>query len=117
MHSVYDTLAGGFPHSDIYRSQLGYQLPVAFRRFQRLSSPLDAKSSAVCPSWFDHSDRTPILAFTTINTNQNFLMTALPCRDEDDQPTNLGLVKGDPRNGGHQFRRSNEILVCCHIQS
>ena len=49
MHSVHDTLAGGLPHSDIYRSQLGYQLPVAFRRFQRLSSPLDAKSSTVCP--------------------------------------------------------------------
>ena len=59
MHSVHDTLAGGLPHSDIYRSQLGYQLPVAFRRFQRLSSPLDAKSSTVCPYWLDHTDLMP----------------------------------------------------------
>ena len=50
MHSVCDTLAGGFPHSEICRSQPGYRLPTAFRRFQRLSSPLDAKSSTVCPS-------------------------------------------------------------------
>jgi hypothetical protein len=60
MHSVHDTLAGGFPHSDIHRSQLGYQLPMAFRRFQRPSSPLDAKSSAMRPYWFDHTDRTPL---------------------------------------------------------
>ena len=54
MHSGTDTLAGGFPHSDIHRSQLGYQLPMTFRRFPRPSSPLDAKSSAMRPYWFDH---------------------------------------------------------------
>ena len=45
----------GFPHSDIPGSKLVYQLPWAFRRLPRPSSPLDAKSSAVCPSWFDHT--------------------------------------------------------------
>ena len=59
MHSVHDTLAGGFPYSEIHRSQLGYQLPVAYRRFQRPSSPLDAKSSAMRPYWSDHSYQTP----------------------------------------------------------
>jgi hypothetical protein len=49
MHSVRDTPKGGFPHSEIHRSQLGYQLPVAYRRFQRPSSPLDAKSSTARP--------------------------------------------------------------------
>ena len=42
MHSGQDALAGGLPHSEIPRSQLGYQLPWAYRRFPRLSSPLDA---------------------------------------------------------------------------
>ena len=60
MHSACGTPKGGFPHSEIHRSLPGYRLPVAYRRFQRLSSPLDAKSSAVCPSWFDHTDHTPI---------------------------------------------------------
>ena len=75
MHSVHDTLAGGFPHSDIYRSQPGYRLPIAFRRFQRPSSPLDAKSSTVCPSWFDQSDLMPIRRSTTTRT----FLYDLPC--------------------------------------
>ena len=49
MHSGQSTLAGGLPHSEIPRSQLGYQLPWAYRRFQRLSSPLDAKTSIHAP--------------------------------------------------------------------
>ena len=39
---------GGFPHSDIPGSQLGCQLPGAFRRLQRPSSALDAKASTMC---------------------------------------------------------------------
>ena len=39
----------GFPHSEIPRSRPGYRLPRAYRRFLRPSSPLDAKTSAVCP--------------------------------------------------------------------
>ena len=59
MHSARDTPKGGLPHSEIPGSQLGYQLPWAYRRFQRLSSPLDAKSSAIRPYWSDHSYQTP----------------------------------------------------------
>ena len=88
MHSVCDTLAGGFPHSDIYRSQPGYRLPVAFRRFQRLSSPLDAKSSTVCPLWFDQPDQAPIrdsllnfrLGVSLASVRVRIAMTALLCR-------------------------------------
>ena len=39
---------GGFPHSDIYGSKLVCQLPVAFRRLQRPSSPVIAKASTMC---------------------------------------------------------------------
>ncbi len=38
----------GFPHSDTPGSQLGCQLPGAFRRLQRPSSALDAKASTMC---------------------------------------------------------------------
>ncbi len=50
--------SGGFPHSEIPGSQLGYQLPWAYRRFQRPSSPLDAKTSTVRPSSLHHTDLT-----------------------------------------------------------
>ena len=38
-----------FPHSDTHGSKLVCQLPVAFRRLPRLSSPLDAKTSTMHP--------------------------------------------------------------------
>ena len=41
-------LRAGFPHSDIYGSKLYCQLPVAFRRLTRLSSPVIAKASTTC---------------------------------------------------------------------
>ena len=51
MHSGMDIRpkADGFPHSEIPGSQLGCQLPWAYRRLQRPSSPLDAKSSTARP--------------------------------------------------------------------
>jgi hypothetical protein len=54
MDSGMDTLAGGFPHSEICGSQLVCQLPAAFRRLPRLSSPVVAKASTVCTYSLDH---------------------------------------------------------------
>ena len=48
MYSVCDTLAGGFPHSEISGSKLICQLPEAYRRLSRLSSPIIAKASTWC---------------------------------------------------------------------
>src|SRR3990167_1041174 len=42
------SLRSGFPHSDIYGSKLHCQLPVAFRRLARPSSPVIAKASTTC---------------------------------------------------------------------
>ena len=39
---------GGFPHSDICGSMLACQLPAAYRRLQRPSSPVIAKASTTC---------------------------------------------------------------------
>ena len=41
--------AGEFPHSEISGSTLVCQLPEAYRRLPRLSSPLDAKASTIHP--------------------------------------------------------------------
>jgi hypothetical protein len=41
-------LRAGFPHSEICGSKLVCQLPAAFRRLQRLSSPVIAKASIIC---------------------------------------------------------------------
>ncbi len=48
MYSGASTLAGGFPHSDISGSTLVCQLPEAFRRLPRPSSPLSAKAFTKC---------------------------------------------------------------------
>ncbi len=53
MYSVCDTLAGGFPHSEISGSKLICQLPEAYRRLSRPSSPVIAKASTTCTSSLD----------------------------------------------------------------
>jgi hypothetical protein len=53
MNSGRDTLAGGLPHSEISGSMLICQLPGAFRRLSRLSSPVVAKASTVCACSLD----------------------------------------------------------------
>ena len=54
MHSDADTLSGGFPHSEIPGSKLVCQLPWAYRRLPRLSSPVAAKASTICAYSLDH---------------------------------------------------------------
>ena len=54
MNSGGDTLAGGFPHSEILGSKLVCQLPEAYRRLRRPSSPVIAKASTVCAYSLDH---------------------------------------------------------------
>ena len=56
MDSGADTrlMTGGFPHSDIPGSKLACQLPEAYRRLLRPSSPPAAKASTVCAYSLDH---------------------------------------------------------------
>lgn len=62
----------GFPHSEIPGSQLGYQLPWAYRRFLRPSSPLDAKTSTVCPySTWSHRPDPDTLPFVLFCNSTN----------------------------------------------
>ena len=54
MNSGANDLSVGFPHSDIPGSKLVCQLPGAFRRLLRPSSPVIAKASTVCAYSLDH---------------------------------------------------------------
>src|SRR6476646_7380097 len=63
MYSSCDTPKGGFPHSEISGSKLICQLPEAYRRLSRPSSPVIAKASTTCSYSLD-----PI---TLISTRQD----------------------------------------------
>jgi hypothetical protein len=56
MNSATDTrlMTGGLPHSEIPGSKLVCQLPEAYRRLQRPSSPVAAKASTICAYSLDH---------------------------------------------------------------
>ena len=56
MYSGADTYLtiGGFPHSEIPGSKLVCQLPEAYRRLPRPSSPSVAKASTICAYSLDH---------------------------------------------------------------
>ena len=66
MYSAMDTLAGGFPHSDISGSKLVCQLPGAFRRLPRPSSPVIAKASTTCTYSLD-----PITSLSLLSIRQS----------------------------------------------
>ena len=48
MYSDNDDLTAGFPHSEICGSKLVCQLPAAYRKLLRPSSPVIAKASTLC---------------------------------------------------------------------
>src|SRR5690606_16282052 len=54
------TLRCGFPHSEICGSKLVCQLPAAYRRLQRPSSPVFAKASTMCTYSLDPITMTAI---------------------------------------------------------
>ena len=75
MYSVLDdqVVLAGFPHSDIYGSKLVCQLPVAFRRLPRLSSPPAAKASTVCTYSLDHITQTDAWVNARIDTKREYV--------------------------------------------
>jgi hypothetical protein len=70
-------LRGGFPHSDISGSMLICQLPEAFRRLTRLSSPSTAKASTVCTYSLDHITLSSFdFTYLSLHRKQNDLKQA-----------------------------------------
>ena len=61
-------MLAGFPHSEISGSQDICRLPGAYRRLQRLSSPLTAKASTVCASSLDHITPSNLVIVSNVKT-------------------------------------------------
>ena len=73
MYSVCDTPKGGFPHSDISGSKLICQLPEAFRRLSRPSSPIIAKASTICSYSLDPITLTSQPRFAARSKTKSYL--------------------------------------------
>ena len=67
MYSSCDTPKGGFPHSEISGSKLICQLPEAYRRLSRPSSPVIAKASTTCTSSLDPITLTPVARHLSVS--------------------------------------------------
>ena len=78
MNSDIDDLVtqAGFPHSDIPGSKLVCQLPEAFRRLPRPSSPVAAKASIVCAWSLDHITPNDLAQNTKLSRLRSGLSTA-----------------------------------------
>ena len=68
IYSGRSDLTVGFPHSEISGSKLYCQLPEAYRRLTRLSSPVVAKASTTCTYSLDPIILNPVLIKTNPST-------------------------------------------------
>ena len=95
-------MRAGFPHSDICGSKLVCQLPAAFRRLPRPSSPVIAKASTTCTYSLDPITLSPQGSLPEVSPLQAFT-SALGCH-------HLVLSDKTRRRYNHQtqsiFRRS-----------
>ena len=80
MYSVCDTFAGGFPHSEISGSKLICQLPEAYRRLSRPSSPIIAKASTMCSYSLDPITLTSQHETLTANCETTLLSSRNVCQ-------------------------------------
>src|SRR5471030_567789 len=73
------SIRSGFPHSDIYGSKLVCQLPVAFRRLPRPSSPVIAKASTTCTCSLVPITGVSRMSFTRNDTFSTSLQVEYSC--------------------------------------
>ena len=96
-----------FPHSDTPGSQLGCQLPRAYRRLQRPSSALDAKASTMCPlQLVKHKHSTKTTKTHTTKTIHDQHTT--PTSHQHQQSTEIDSDVGP----GHQGTTCALIMGC-----
>jgi hypothetical protein len=70
-------LRGGFPHSEISGSKLICQLPEAYRRLSRPSSPVIAKASTTCTYSLDPITLTPQHRSGQVRSNPPFSLRSI----------------------------------------
>src|SRR5688500_11752270 len=73
-------LRGGFPHSEISGSKLICQLPEAYRRLSRPSSPVIAKASTTCSYSLDPITLTSLARCPSQSRNVRGLSPRALCR-------------------------------------
>jgi hypothetical protein len=95
----------GLPHSDTPGSQLGCQLPRAYRRLQRPSSALDAKASTMCPSQ---------LVSQTLNKNHKETQPHHPHNQEGNEATTKRIKQQPtpPKRAQIAVRCSRPLSTC-----
>ena len=71
----------GFPHSEIRGSKLVCQLPAAYRRLRRPSSPVIAKASTTCTLSLDPITVSPLLRSPSLRT-QSYMSRASVARTQ-----------------------------------
>src|SRR5438132_6111345 len=117
MYSSCDTPKGGFPHSEISGSKLICQLPEAYRRLSRPSSPVIAKASTTCTYSLDPitllplAKRTEAKSFGTSHDHRKLSRLCTPAilkpgHDAIHNPVCLLLEASSQR----PFRKHNYLL-------
>jgi hypothetical protein len=102
-------LRAGSPHSDIYGSKLYCQLPVAFRRLTRLSSPVIAKASITCTYSLDPITLSPH-SLRSKATLQVFFRLAFVTRS-----VRLARIGFDTIKNPHAFHTLVMNTICVRI--
>ena len=77
-------MRAGFPHSDICGSKLVCQLPAAFRRLPRPSSPVIAKASTTCTYSLDPITLNPLARIFQLQVTSALGCHRLVCRQGND---------------------------------
>jgi hypothetical protein len=101
-------LRAGFPHSDICGSMLYCQLPAAFRRLTRLSSPVIAKASIICTYSLDPITLSPQPSLIKDATS-NFVSRLCPHLSDLNR---LGLIQSKPMFFSIRSHRFPRDHVC-----
>ena len=99
----------GLPHSDILGSQLGWQLPEAYRGLPRPSSAPDAQASTVRPSKLN----TKMLASTMLFSNNHPppLRSSRHQQPHPDPQDLSGERYGEQKRFGHQRQHTRRARV------
>jgi hypothetical protein len=94
-------LRAGFPHSEIFGSKLACQLPEAYRRLQRPSSPVVAKASTTCTYSLD-----PITLNTDVKDYRERLLHTITQRPRNRNISRslyfIRVVKEQPMHKAHR---------------
>jgi hypothetical protein len=120
------SLRSGFPHSDISGSKLHCQLPRAFRRLARPSSPVIAKASTTCTYSLDpitlcSLSRSPgyrqLICATPRRCNGRSMQSQpyrwlFACRQPAIQPSSILLKSAD--QWSEQSTHLLDVLCSCH---